>query len=81
MLITKDKYFKLFDCIYIRGETLAYIAWVIREYYHNTIGYTSDKAFFNRYIIFNLASIVDWKVLTAKKKWQVDIDNFRKTFK
>ena len=32
---------------------------------------------FGRYILFNLTSIFYWRVLAAKKQWQVDIDNVR----
>ena len=27
--------------------------------------------------IFNLASVVDWQVITSEKQWQLDIDNIR----
>ena len=36
---------------------------------------TSGQAVFGRDILFNLASVVDWRVATAAKQRQVDIDN------
>ena len=43
MLITKDIDNKVFDHIYPWGETLPYIAWAIKAYYHRTIMYTSGQ--------------------------------------
>ena len=36
---------------------------------------TPDQDVFVRDIIFNLASVLYWRVITAKKQRQVDIDN------
>ena len=60
MLVTKDIHNKSFDYIDPWGETLGYIAWMIRASYHPTIGSTPAKYFLGRYMIFNLASVVDW---------------------
>ena len=60
MLVTKDLDNKLFDYIYPWGETLAYTAWAIRDSYHLTIMATQGQAVFGRYMLFNLASVVDW---------------------
>ena len=38
---------------------------------------TLGQAVFGRYMLFNLASVVDWRVLTAAGQHQVDIDNIR----
>ena len=35
------------------------------------------QAVFGRDMLFNLASVVDWLVVTATKQLQVDIDNVR----
>ena len=43
MLITKDLDNKVFDHIYPWGETLAYISWAIKAYYHRTIMSTSGQ--------------------------------------
>ena len=67
---------KVFDYIDPWGESLASIAWVIKAYYHHTIMATPGQAVFGRYMIFNFTSVVDWKVITAEKQQQVDIDNF-----
>ena len=60
MLVTKDLDKKVFDQIYRWGETLAYIAWVIRDSYHHTIMSKLGQAVFGRYMIFNLTSVVEW---------------------
>ena len=41
---------------------------------------TTGQDVFGRDMLFNLASVVDWRVVTAAKKRQVDIDNVRKKF-
>ena len=42
---------------------------------------TSSQDVFGRYMIFNLASVIKWKVITAQKQHQVDIDYARKNSK
>ena len=77
MLDTKDIDNKVFDYIDLWGETLAYIAWAIRDSYHRTRMATPGQAFFGRGMLFKLASVIDWLVSTAAKQRQVDIDNVR----
>ena len=77
MLVTKDLDNKVFDYIDPWGETLASTAWAIRSSYHRTIMATPGQAVFGIYMLFNLASVVHWRVLTVAKKRQVDIDNVR----
>ena len=36
---------------------------------------------FGRDMLFNLASVVDWRVSTAAKQHQIDIDNVREKSK
>ena len=67
MLGTKDINNKVIDYIYTWGETLASIAWAIRASYHHTIMATSGQAVFGRYMLFNLASGVNWRFATSKK--------------
>ena len=81
MLFTKDIDNKVFDHIDPWDETLASIAWVIRASYHRTIIATPGLDVFGRYMLFNLASAVDWQVVTAAKQRQVDIDNVRENSK
>ena len=81
MLVTKDIDNKVFDYIYPWGETLESIAWTVRDSYHRTIMATPVQAVFGRYMLFNLASVVDWRVVTAVKQRQVDIDNVRENAK
>ena len=77
MLVTKDIDNKVFDHTYPWVETQVYIAWVIRSPYHRTIMATLGQAVFGRDMFFNLASIMDWRVVTAEKKCQLVIDNVR----
>ena len=58
---------KVFDHIVPWDETLAYIAWAIINYYHHTIISTPGQAVFGSYMLFNLASVVDWRFVTAPK--------------
>ena len=81
MLVTKDIYNKVFDYIDPWGKTLVPIAWEIRDYYHCTIGTTPEKYVFGRDMIFNLTSVVDCRVITAKKQCQFEIDNICKNAK
>ena len=81
MLVTMNLDNKVFNYIYLWGETLASIAWLIIASYHRTIMATPDHAVFGRDILFNLASVVDWRVATAAKQRQVDIDNVRENAK
>ena len=67
MLVTKDIDNKVFDYIYLCGETLASIAGAIRDFYHHTIMATLGQSLFGRDILFNLESVVDWQVATAAK--------------
>ena len=39
------------------------------------------KYVFRKYMIFNLASVVDWRVITTKKQRHVNIDNARENAK
>ena len=81
MLVTKDFDNKFFDCIYPRGENLSYIPWAINASYHCTIMTTPGQSIFGRYMLFNLASVVDWRIATTAKQRQVDIDNVRENAK
>ena len=58
MLVTKDIANKVFNYIYQWGETIACIAWFIRDSYHCTIQVTPGQAVFGINMIFNLASVV-----------------------
>ena len=67
ILVTKYLDNKVFNHIYPWGETLASIAWAIRNSYHRTIMATLGQAIFGRYMIFNLASLIDWQIVTVEK--------------
>ena len=66
---------KAFDYIDPRGENIAYISWEIRAYYKCTLNSTPVHFFSGRDMIFNLASIIYWRVITVIKQQQFDIDN------
>ena len=74
LLVTKYLSNKVFDYIDPWGKTLAYISWAIRDSYHHTIKSTPGQANFGRYMILNLASVVDWQVITYLKQRQLEID-------
>ena len=74
MLVAKYFSNKVFDHIDPWGETLESIAWVIRASYRRTVQSTPGQGLFIGDMIFNLASILDWRVITAAKQRQVDID-------
>ena len=79
MIVIKDIDNKVFDYIDLWGETLAYIAWVIRAYYQRTIMDTSGKSVCDRDMLLNLASVVDWQVITTTKQQQIEIDHIRES--
>ena len=68
MLVTKDLNNKVFEYIDPSGENLASIAWAIRASYHCTIMATPGQAGFGRDMLFNLASVLNWRVATAEKQ-------------
>ena len=81
MLLTKYLDNKVIYYIYPWGETLASISWAIRASYHRNIWSTPDQSIFVRDMIFNLASVFDWQVITTRKHQKFDIDNVRKIAK
>ena len=68
MLVTKDLSNKFFDYIDPWGETIAYIAWIIKASHHHTIKATPRQDIFIKDMIFNLVSGVYWLVITAGKQ-------------
>ena len=42
---------------------------------------TPVQSVFSRDILFNLVSVVDWRVITSVKQWQVEIYNVRENAK
>ena len=67
IIVTKYLSNKVFDYIDPWGETLSYTSWEIRASYKCTVKTTPGQYIFGRDMIFNLASFVDWKVITAGK--------------
>ena len=81
MLVTKDIDNKVFNCIDPYSETLAYKVLEIRASYHHTIMNTPGQAVFGIDILFNLASVIYWRVANSVKDIQVDIGNVRENSK
>ena len=81
IFVTKDLDNKVFDHIYPLVETLEYIAWEIRASCHHTIMVTIGQAVFGRDMLFNIASFIDWQVVTAVNQRQLDIYNVRENAK
>ena len=67
MLVTKDLDNRVFNYTYPWGETLSSIAWYIRASYHRTIIVTLGQAVSGRDMLFNLAAVVYWRVVTSKR--------------
>ena len=57
-LVTKDINNNIFNHIYLWGETLESIAWVIRDSYNRTIIATPGQYVFGKDTIFNLTSVI-----------------------
>ena len=77
MIVTKGLDDKVFDLIYLLGVTLASIVWVIMDSCRHIIMVTPGQSVFGRDMLFNLASIIDWRVVTTTRNLQVDIDSVR----
>ena len=65
-LVTKYLDNNVFDYIDPWGETFVPISWATRDSYQRTNRDTPGQPVFDRNIIFNLASVVDWQVITTK---------------
>ena len=73
--VTKYLYSKLYD---YTDPWLASVVWAIRSSYHCTLYFTPGWSVFGGYMLFNIASIFDLRIVTTRKHWQVDIDKARK---
>ena len=81
MIVTKDISTRVFDYIDPWTEILSSVAWAIRASHHSTFDATPAQLVFGRDMIFNLATVVDWRVVSARKQTQVDRDNLRENAK
>ena len=66
IFITQNLDNQVFDLIDPLGPTLSL---TIRESHHSTLGYTPCQTVFQRDMIFNLKTIVHWKVLNAQIRY------------
>ena len=78
MIFTKYIDRKVHVYIDYQEETISSLAWDIRASYHFTLGYTPGQAVLGRDMLFKTTSLIDWHVVTTRKKRQVDIDNAHK---
>ena len=67
MLVTKDLDGNFFECISPWGETLASIAWEKRYSYHFVLVFAHVHELYVIEVLFNLTSIVGWRVITTNK--------------
>ena len=79
MIVAKYLSNKLFHYIDPWVETLSSIAWPKTDYFHHTLKPTTCQYGFVREFIFSPSKIVDCKVITTTKNFQVNIDNNKKT--
>jgi hypothetical protein len=77
MICTKDLHNRVFDYIDPWGEILSTIAWAKRASYHSMLGATPVQLVFRRDMIFNIKTIIDWRMITAHEQKQVIKDNLR----
>jgi Integrase core domain. len=67
MICTKVLSNHVFDYIDPWGEILSSIAWEIRASYHSMLGVTPAQLVFGCDMIFNIKTIIDWRMITACK--------------
>ena len=72
MIVTKDLDSQILDYIDIWGEILSSVAWAVCAAHHSTLNKTPGQLVFDRDMIFNLSTVVDWKTITETKQTQVD---------
>ena len=77
MLNTKELENQIFDYINPWGEILSSISCEIRASFHSTHQVTPAQMFFGRDMIFNLKSLINWKVVSARNQQTVDKANLR----
>jgi hypothetical protein len=77
MIHTKDLSSHVFNYIDPWGEILTSIAWVICVSHHSTLGTTPVQLVFRHDMIFNMKTLIDWRMITACKQKQVIKDNLR----
>ena len=59
MIVAKVLYNRVFDYLYPWSKTLAYIAWDIRDSYHQNVSTTPAQYVFGSDMIINPTSFVD----------------------
>ena len=77
MIVTNDLDKKVFDYIDPWDENLVSIEWSRRASCYRTMMATPVQDVFGRDMLFNLTSVIYWRVATAANQLQVNIDNVR----
>ena len=67
----------VFDYIDPWGEILSSVVWAIRASYHSTLQATPAQLVFGRDMLFNIRKVINWKLITDRKREQVRRDNDR----
>ena len=75
MFVTKYIDSKFYAYIDPWGVTLAPVACEIISSHNLNLGFMPGKAVNRRDMLFNLVVIIDWRVVTTRKKQKVNIDN------
>ena len=75
MLLTKNLQEDVLDYIDPFGSILSSVAWAVRSSYNNNINATPAQAVFGRDMMFNLATLVNWKEISLKKQKLIDKAN------
>ena len=81
MFLTKNLKERTLDYVDPFGDILASVAWAIRASYNSATDSTPAQNVFGRDMLFNIASMVNWKELSLRKQTQVDQSNARENSK
>ena len=73
----KDFDIKTFAHINTWGEIITSVAWSIIASHHTTFDSTPTHLVFGRDILYNLTSVIDWRVIRNRGGKQVDLDYTR----
>ena len=73
MIVTNDLDIKIYDYIYLWWKIIESVASDIKSPYHFNLCFTPGQAVFGRDMLFNLMSLVYWRVVTARKQRKIYI--------
>ena len=81
MFLTKNLKKQILDYIDPFGSLLASAAWAIRASYNSATNSTPGQLVFGRDMMFNIKSLINWKLLASRKQHLVDKANLRENTK